>query len=206
MSEARTRATRSDGRRSRAAILDEAARLATVEGIDGLSIARLAGGVGMSKSGLFAHFGSKEELQLATIEAANDIFEERVLEPAAAAAGGLERLRLLAEGYLRYIEDETFPGGCFFASVLAEVDMRPGAVRDRLVRFLNEWLGTLERPVRAAQSEGAIASSEDPAQLVFEIEAAIFLANTQFVVLRSAEPIERARRTIDSVLERAATT
>jgi AcrR family transcriptional regulator len=206
VSDARTRATRSDGRRSRAAILDEAARLATVEGIEGLSIARLADGVGMSKSGLFAHFGSKEDLQLATIEAANDIFEERVLEPAAAAAGGLERLRLLAEGYLRYIENETFPGGCFFASVLAEIDMRPGAVRDRLVRFLNEWLGTLERAVRDAQSEGAIAASEDPAQLVFEIEAAIFLANTQFVVSRSAEPIERARRMIDSVLERAAAT
>jgi AcrR family transcriptional regulator len=206
VSNARTRATRSDGRRSRAAILDEAARLATVEGIEGLSIARLADGVGMSKSGLFAHFGSKEELQLATIEAANDIFEERVLEPAAAAAGGLERLRLLAEGYLRYIENETFPGGCFFASVLAEVDTRPGAVRDRLVRFLNEWLGTLERAVRDAQSEGAIAASEDPAQLVFEIEAAVFLANTQFVVSRSAEPIERARRMIDFVLERAAAT
>ena len=206
MSTARTRATRSDGRRSRAAILDEAARLATVEGIEGLSIARLADGVGMSKSGLFAHFGSKEELQLATIEAANDIFEERVLEPAATAAGGLERLRLLADGYLRYVEDETFPGGCFFASVLAEVDMRPGAVRDRMVRFLDEWLGTLERAVREAQIEGSIAASEDPAQLVFEIEAAIFLANAQFVVSRSAEPIERARRTIDYVIERTAAT
>jgi AcrR family transcriptional regulator len=206
VSDARTRATRSDGRRSRAAILDEAARLATVEGIEGLSIARLADGVGMSKSGLFAHFGSKEDLQLATIEAANDIFEERVLEPAAAGGGGLERLRLLADGYLRYIEDETFPGGCFFASVLAEVDMRPGAVRDRMVRFLNEWLGTLERAVRDAQSEGAIAASEDPAQLVFEIEAAIFLANAQFVVSRSAEPIERARLMIDYVIERAAVT
>ena len=206
MSQARTRAARSDGRRSRSAILDEAARLATVEGIEGLSIARLADAVGMSKSGLFAHFGSKEELQLATVEAANDIFEERVLGPAAAATSGIERLRLLADGYLRYVEDETFPGGCFFASVLAEVDMRPGAVRERLVRFLNEWLGTLESAVRDAQSEGSIAASEDPAQLVFEIEAAILLANAQFVVSRSAEPIERARRTIDRLVERAAVT
>ena len=176
--------------------------MATVEGIEGLSIGRLAGAVGMSKSGLFAHFGSKEDLQLATIEAANEIFEERVLAPAAVADTGLERLRLLADGYLRYIEDETFPGGCFFASVLAEVDMRPGAVRERLVRFLSEWLGTLERAVRDAQGEGAIAVSEDPAQLVFEIEAAIFLANTQFVVSRNAEPIERARRMIDYVISR----
>src|ERR1700754_327025 len=97
-----TRRRRSDGERSRAAILDEAARLATVEGIGGLSIARLADAVGMSKSGLFAHFGSKEELQLATIEAANALYDELVLAPAAAADGGLARLRALVDGFLRY--------------------------------------------------------------------------------------------------------
>src|SRR5689334_23789123 len=129
------RKRRSDGERSRSAILDTAAALATVDGIGGLSLSRLADAVGMSKSGLFAHFGSKEELQLATIERANEIFDESVLEPAAASSG-LERLRALAEGYLRYIELDTFPGGCFFASVLAEVDMHPGPVRDRLTVFL----------------------------------------------------------------------
>src|SRR5712671_5327254 len=123
------RRQRSDGERSRTAILNEAARLATVEGISGLSISRLADAVGMSKSGLFAHFGSKEELQLATIETANILFDEQVLEPAASATSGLERLRRLLDGYLRYIEVDTFPGGCFFASALAEVDMQPGAVR-----------------------------------------------------------------------------
>src|SRR5436309_9892562 len=108
------RKRRSDGERSRNAILDEAARLSTVEGIGGLSIARLANAVGMSKSGLFAHFGSKEELQLATVEAADSLFAAQVLEPASGAAGGLERLRALADAYLRYVEVETFPGGCFF--------------------------------------------------------------------------------------------
>src|SRR3954453_13068595 len=92
------RKLRSDGERSRTAILDEAARLATVEGISGLSLSRLADAVGMSKSGLFAHFGSKEELQLATVETANDIFEERVLTPAASVNGGLPRLRALLDG------------------------------------------------------------------------------------------------------------
>src|SRR5436309_6705567 len=106
----RSRSPRIDGQRSRAAILDEAARLATVEGIDGLSMSRLADAVGMSKSGLFAHFGSKEELQLATIETASAVFEAQVLEPAAGASGGLDRLRRLADGYLRYVERETFPG------------------------------------------------------------------------------------------------
>src|SRR5438874_13198253 len=101
------RRSRSDGERSRKAILDKAARLATVEGIGGLSLGRLADAVEMSKSGLFAHFGSKEELQLATIETANAIFEDLVLEPAAATSGGLERLRALLDAYLRHVQAGT---------------------------------------------------------------------------------------------------
>jgi len=198
------RRRRSDGERSRSAILATAADLATVDGIGGLSLGRLADAVGMSKSGLFAHFGSKEELQLATIEVANDIFNARVVEPASRATSGLERLGLLAEGYLRYIEADTFPGGCFFASVLAEVDMQPGRVRDRLTLFLTDWLGLLESAAREAQAEGAIDRSEDPEQLVFEIEAAILLANAQYVVVRTSEPIERARRAIERRLARTA--
>jgi AcrR family transcriptional regulator len=197
------RKRRSDGERSRRAILDTAAGLATVEGIRGLSLSRLADAAGISKSGLFAHFGSKEELQLATIERANEIFDALVIEPASSASSGVERLRLLADGYLRYIEADTFPGGCFFASVLAEVDTHPGPVRDRLTRFLSDWLGELERAVRDAQSEGAIDPNEDPEQLVFEIEAAILLANEQYVVVRSSEPIERARRALERRLPRA---
>lgn len=198
------RRRRSDGERSRGAILDEAARLATVEGISGLSLSRLADAVGMSKSGLFAHFGSKEELQLETIEAANELFIAQVLEPAASADTGIERLRRLTDGYLRYLEVETFPGGCFFASALAEVDMQPGPVRDRLVAFLSDWLGRLESAVSDAQREGAIDPSQDPAQLAFEVEAALLLANGQYVVLRTPEPIERARRAIEQRLAVAA--
>src|SRR5436305_3023957 len=145
------RRRRSDGERSRGAILDEAARLATVEGIEGLSISRLADAVGMSKSGLFAHFGSKEELQLATIETADALFAEQVLDPAATAPTGAERLRRLIDGYFRYLEAETFPGGCFFASVPAEVDMNPGAARDRLIAFRGVWLGRLESACEEAQ-------------------------------------------------------
>jgi AcrR family transcriptional regulator len=198
------RKRRSDGQQSHRAILDEAARLATVEGIEGLSLARLADAVGMSKSGLFAHFKSKEELQLATVEAANSIFAEDVTEPASQAPSGFERLRRLVDGYLAYLEVETFPGGCFFASVLAEMDTQPGAVRDRLVAFLGDWLGLIEAAVRDAQAEGAIDPVEDAAQLTFEIEAALFLANAQYVVMRTPEPIERARRTIERRLDSAA--
>src|SRR5262245_59444850 len=152
----RQRKPRSDGERSRSAILHEAARLATVEGIDGLSIARLAEAVGMSKSGLFAHFRSKEELQLATIETAGVLFGEIVVQPALAAPTGLERLRQLVERFLRHIDDEVFPGGCFFASVAAELDTRPGPVRDRAMQAVVEWTELLEAAIRDAQAEHAI--------------------------------------------------
>jgi len=198
------RRTRSDGERSRRAILEEAARLATVEGIEGLSIARLADRVGMSKGGLYAHFGSKEELQLATVEAAEALFRAHVVEPAAEAASGLDRLRRLVDGYLSWVEVDTFPGGCFFASVLAEMDMRPGAVRDRLVGFLGDWLGRLEAAIGDAQADGAIDPAEDVRQLAFEVEAALLLANAQFVVVRTSEPLERARRAIGRRLAAAA--
>jgi AcrR family transcriptional regulator len=192
---------RSDGKRSHGAILDEAARLATVEGIDGLSIARLADAVGMSKSGLFAHFRSKEELQLATIEVASALFAKEVTDPADAAPSAWERLGRLVDGYLTYLEVETFPGGCFFASALAEMDMQPGPVRDRLVAFLGDWLARIETAVRDAQAQGAIDPAEDAAQITFEIEAALLLANAQYVVLRTPEPIERARRAIARLLD-----
>jgi AcrR family transcriptional regulator len=198
------RRRRSDGERSRSAILDEAARLATVEGIGGLSLGRLADDVGMSKSGLFAHFGSKEELQLATIETADEIFGEQVLDPAAKTSGGLERLEALTGSYLDYVEAGTFPGGCFFASVLVEVSMQPGAVRDRLLAFLQDWLGRLEAAVRDAQREGDISKKEDAGQLAFDLESSLLLANTQFAVMQSAEPIKRARSAIDRRLKEAA--
>jgi len=197
------RKRRSDGERSRSAILRGAAQLATVEGITGLSIGRLAEVVGMSKSGLFAHSGSKEELQLATVETSNAVFEAEVIEPAESAANGLERLQRLSDGYLRYVEAGTFAGGCFFASALAEVDMRPGPVRDRLVAFSADWLGRLEAALRDAQAEGLIDAAEDAGQLAFEIEAALFLANGQFVVARTSEPIERARAAIERRLQSA---
>ena len=125
--------------------------------------------------------------------------------PAEDAPSGLERLHRLVDAYLRYLEVDNFPGGCFFASVLAEMDMRPGPVRDRLVVFLGDWIGRLEAAVRDAQAEGAIDAGEDAGQLAFEVEAALFLCNAQFVVMRSTEPIDRARTAIERRLAAAAT-
>ena len=198
------RKPRSDGERSRQAILSEAAQLATVEGIAGLSISRLAAAVGMSKSGLFAHFGSKEELQLATIETASAIYEEQVIRPAAGAPTGIERLRKLAEGFLVHVENRVFPGGCFFASVAAELDTHPGPVRDRALQLTEEWVRQLETAIRDAQAEGAIDPAENPAQLAFELDGYLLLANAQFVVTQDSMPIERARRAVEHRLAAAA--
>jgi len=200
----RARRRRSDGERSRNAILREAAQLATIVGIDGLSIGRLADAVGMSKSGLFAHFGSKEELQVATVEAASALFTDQVIEPADAAPTGLERLRQLADNFLRYVEG-VYPGGCFFASIAAEMDTRPGPVRDLAVQLTDEWLGQLELAVRDAQAEGAIDAAEDPEQLAFELDAYMLMANALFVLRGDPTQLDRARRALERRLEVAAT-
>jgi AcrR family transcriptional regulator len=201
----RVRKRRSDGERSRNAILREAGRLATVEGIRGLSISRLAEAVGMSKSGLFAHFGSKEELQVATIEAARAVFAEQVVEPAMAGPTGLERLNRLAENFLRYVEGGLYPGGCFFASVAAEMAMRPGPVRDGAVQVVNEFYLQVEAAVRDAQAEGAIDPSEDAESLAFELNSYLALANSQFAISQQSAPIERARSAMEARIAAAAT-
>jgi AcrR family transcriptional regulator len=197
------RKRRSDGERSRNAILHEAARLATVEGLSGLSIARLADAVGMSKSGLFAHFGSKEELQLATIEAAGVIFAAEVVDPALAEPTGIGRLRALAEGFLDYVGRQVFPGGCFFASVAAELDTHPGPVRDKAIEVIADWSDHLVAAARRAREEGALGPAEEVEQLAFEIDAYLLLANAEFVLSGEPAPLDRARRAIGRRLAEA---
>jgi AcrR family transcriptional regulator len=203
MSEMTTRKRRSDGERSRNAILYEAAQLATVEGLSGLSIARLADAVGMSKSGLFAHFGSKEELQLATIETATEIFADEVVRPALAAPPGIARLRAFADRFLDHVERQVFPGGCFFASVATEMDTHPGPVRDKAIEVVFDWTGHLVAAVREAQAEGELDPAEDAEQLAFEIDAFLLLANAAFVISADPKPLDRARLAIDRRLANA---
>jgi AcrR family transcriptional regulator len=194
--EAVPRRERSDGVRSRAAILDGATELATLEGLEGLSIGRLADHIGMSKSGVYAHFGSKEELQLATIEAAQEIFEREVLRPTRDYPEGLPQLLEFSEAYLSYLERRVFPGGCFFASTSAEVDSREGRVTDRLRELMAGGIDALAGMVRAAQARGEVDPEADPDQLAFEIDSLLHGANAGFMLYRSDEPLERARRGI----------
>lgn len=200
------RRRRSDGEQSREAILREAARLATVDGLEGLSLSRLADEVGMSKSGIYAHFGSKEELQLATIGAANELFADEVVSPAAAADAGVPRLEAYAERFLGHVREGVFPGGCFFASAAMELDTRPGAVRDRALEVVNRWLGLLDAEVRAAQEQGAIDAAIASGQLAFELHAYLFLGNAQFVASGDTVALDRAWTAYEQRLASAAAT
>jgi AcrR family transcriptional regulator len=195
-----TRRRRPDGERSRAAILREAARLATVEGLDGLSLARLADAVGMSKSGLFAHFGSKQELQLATIDAASAIFDELVIEPAGAETAGVPRLRAYIQRFLEHVQEGVFPGGCFFVSAMGELDTHPGPARDGAMAFSQRWLTLLAEQVAAAQATGELDPAADPAQVAFELNAYMVLGNMQFVATSDPAVLDRVRRAVDDRL------
>jgi AcrR family transcriptional regulator len=186
------RKPRADGERSRQTILAAAARLATTDGLDGLSIGRLAEHIGMSKSGLYAHFGSKEDLQLATIETAADIFRVEVTEPAEQAETPRKQIAALCEEFLAHVERRTFPGGCFFAATTVEFDARPGVIRERLAAFRHGWLELLAQLVREAQAQGELAG-EDPDQLAFELTAFLVMANTTFVLHDDPGALARGR-------------
>jgi AcrR family transcriptional regulator len=195
---------RTKGERTRAAILDEAARLATVNGLEGLSIGELARATGMSKSGLYAHFGSKLDLQLATIEAARQTFVVEVLRPALEAPKGIERLLAACEAFLSHVERRVFPGGCFFSAAAVDVGTRPGAVHDAILAQRLEWLALLERLAAEATELGELKSNPDPAQVAFELQALLVAANTSFILQGDAVVFERALVAIRERLHRGA--
>jgi AcrR family transcriptional regulator len=198
--------TTSHGARTRTAILQTAADLASVDGLDGLSIGRLATELAMSKSGLFAHFGSKEELQLATVEEARQRYAREVIEPACAAGSGIIRLDALCEAFLSYLERAVFPGGCFFASAMAEFGSKaPGPVRDRIAQYQDQWMNTLQQAARHAQERGELRTGSDPRQLAFELEAALLSANWYFHLFSDATYLDRARRAVQARLAGEAT-
>ena len=194
------------GARTREGILRAAADIASVDGLDGLSIGRLAAELGMSKSGLFAHFGSKESLQLATIEEARNRYVKEVIEPALSTPSGITRLYALCEAFLSYIERAVFPGGCFFASAMAEFDAKgPSPARDRIVECQEQWMITLERAAEGARTKGELRGDMDPQQLAFELEGALLSANWYFHLFHDTTNIERARLAVRTQLSREAT-
>lgn len=175
--------------------------MASTEGLEGLTIGRLADQVGMSKSGLIRHFGTKEGLQLAALEAASARFTEEVWEPVAGEAPGLRRLRALCASWLSYVRRGVFPGGCFLSAASLEFDDRPGPVRDEIAATMKRWLWLLARDVELARDAGELPSTAEPRQFAFEINAALMGANWAHRLLRDKSAFDRAQATIDRLLD-----
>jgi AcrR family transcriptional regulator len=193
------------GERTRQSILEHAARVGSAEGLEAVSLQRLADDLGISKSGLFAHFGSKEELHLATIEAAGKTFTGEVIRPALAVPRGVGRVWALCNSWLSYLERGVFPGGCFFWAVAEEFDSRPGPVRDSVLEKKAYWSYSIERAVREAQEAGEVDRDVDPEQLAWELDSLLGGVNSGFKGGDGQRAIERGRRAIRDRLNRAAT-
>jgi AcrR family transcriptional regulator len=187
---------RADGERTRGAILRAAASLATVEGLEGLSIGHLAGAIGMSKSGLYAHFGSKQELQLATVDEAERIFSDEVIQPALAATPGLAQLATACEAFFGYVERRVFPGGCFFAATALEMGTRPGPVRERVAAIQSGFSEMLRGFAATALEQRELPASEDPDRLTFELHAVLLAADTKFVLYDDPAVFDLARQVV----------
>ena len=189
------------GERTRQSILEHAVDLASLEGLEGLTIGRLADELGMSKSGLFAHFGSKEELQLAVVDAASHRFIREIYTPALKEPRGYPRLVAICHSWLSYLRRGVFPGGCFFAAASFEFDGRPGTVRDLVRRMMDDWIGALERAIRMAQDEGHLDTNVSPSQLAFELNSLFIGANFAYYLRDDKQALDRAQQAIESRLE-----
>jgi len=191
---------RADGERTHALILEAATKLASIEGVHGLTIGRLAEETGISKSGLYAHFGSKEQLQLEVIQAAGAIVEREVVLPALEEPEGLSRLEATIANFFSYVERLVFPGGCFFSSLLAEVDARPGPIHEVVAagqkQASAEWVGL----VREAQASGELNRKADADQIGFELEAAMTQSNYLYVLYGDPVALERGRQAVRRIL------
>jgi AcrR family transcriptional regulator len=194
------RSSVAEARRTRSRILERAVDLASVEGLDGLSIGRLAGDLGMSKAGVIGHFGSKERLQLETLAAAVERFRRAILDPAREQPAGLPRLLDLCDRWIAYLEGDVFPGGCFVTAASCEWDGRPGPVRDAVRALLELWLGTLEREARAAVEAGDLPAGTDAGQAAFVLNAIAMGTNQAIQLHGDAQAGRRARRAMRRAL------
>jgi len=190
------RAAKATGTRQE--ILAMAADIASAEGLEGLSIGRLASELKMSKTGIFSHFGSKEELQIATVNWAKEVFLERVAKPALGELRGLKRLDAMLTAWLKYVEQSVFRGGCFFAAASLEFDSRPGRVRDDVSALTKAWMDALRQEIAFAKRQHEIAPAIVPSQLAFELHAYVQEANWAYKLLGDKKAFSRARGAIAS--------
>lgn len=165
------------GQRTRTAIIDEAVQVASTDGLDGLSIARLADATGMAKSSVHAAFGSKESLQLATIARTREVLIDLVIRPGLAHPPGLDQLAAVGDAWFAYLEDDIFRGGCVLCAASTELDAHPGETRDALTAVMREWLDFLAGSVRAGIEDGTIRPEVDARRAALELHAIGFTAN-----------------------------
>ena len=199
-----TSQTASKGERTRAAILDAALRLVSKSGLEGLTIGTLADATGMSKSGRFAHFGSREELLLAVLNHGQQEFIEVVLNPARKKPRGLPRLRAMFINWLDWTESADLPGGCPMIGGATEFDDKPGPVRDMLAAGQRAWIDTLQRAVRQALEEGQIRAGTDPEQIAFEMFGIALVVHHHRRLLGYQKARERALAALEALFERHA--
>jgi AcrR family transcriptional regulator len=190
------RRPRADGERTRGAILRAAASLATLDGLEGLSIGNLATATGMSKSGLYAHFGSKQELQLATVEEAGRILDEEVAQPALAAPPGLAQLVAVCDAFFDYLQRRVFPGGCFFAAAALEMGTRPGPVKERVAALQSGFAALIRGFAATALDRHELPAREDPDRLAFELHGIMLAADTNFVLHDDPAVLNLARQIV----------
>lgn len=180
------------GKQTRQQVAAEAAALASVDGLCGLTIGQLAEALGVSKGRVQGAFTTKEEVQLAAVGAATEIFVREVVLPAQHQAKGLPCLMALVDNWLDYVERRVFPGGCFMVATLAEFDSRPGPVRDALAKARRDWLSLLEGQAAAAQADGEIPDNPPVADLAFEIDAILSMANISRNFADDTQPLRSA--------------
>jgi AcrR family transcriptional regulator len=190
------------GETTRAAIIEQALSMAQREGLEGLTIGALAERLAMSKSGVFAHFGSREELQLAVLKRYATLFVDAVLRPAVIRARGLPRLRALLENWLAHLAEE-IEAGCILIGAASEYDDRPGPLHDAVVAIIEGWKGELLQSIRQAQSEGHLDRRADSHQLVFEIYGLMLAMHQDARLLRSDESLRRAQQGLARLIEAA---
>lgn len=184
------------GDRTRRQVAARAAEVASRDGLSGVSLDRLARELGISKSGVAAAFGTKQDLQVATVRAATEILTEHVVAPALAEPSGQARLRALIEGWFSYVEDRVFPGGCFMAAVLPEFDSRPGPVRDELLKARAAWLDLLAGEIAAMQESGDLDDALPPDAVAFEVDAVLAAANLDRNLSDRPSALAQARKVL----------
>lgn len=184
---------RARGMRSRAAVLERSVQMASREGLEGLTIGKLAADLEVHKSSVFALFGSKEELQLATLAAARGILIDQVVAPALSSKEGVPRLLAMGEAWWNYLASEVFVGGCFLCAASTEMDGRPGPVRDAVANVMREWIAVLKANIEAAIVAGEMQPEVDPQAMAFRLNALGMAANWQRQLLDDPSGLEHAR-------------